>query len=315
MTLETNRKISIIIPVYCEELILEKSINELLKLRKLLKNYTVEYVFIDDASTDNSWAILEGYAKKHKENIVALKLVKNIGSWDAVFAGLKICSGDAAILISADGQEPLGSIIKMLDLWKGDIKAVYGIRNVRRDPVLQKLFASIYYFIFRFIGIKNYPKGGFDFSLIDRVIINSLLEMDEKNTPMTSLIFSLGYPFAYLPYDRQKRLGGKSKWTFSKRLLLSVNAFIGFSHAPVRLMAWLGFVYAFFSIGYAGLVVVMQWLYKQAPEGWSALQVFQSFTSGIQMFMLSTLGEYLWRILDEVRSRPRYTIQKILNKR
>ena len=309
------KKISIIVPVYFNELNLPNTIPELLKLKDKLQNYSLEIIFVDDGSKDKSYEILLDYQKKHSDIIRVIKLTRNFGSIAAVQAGLKVAEGDCVGTISADLQDPPELLIEMVKRWEMGIKAVFAIREKRNDPLEQKLFAKIFYALIRRFALPDYPKDGFDFVLIDREIVNELNKINEKNTNLMNLIFWYGYSYVLLPYTRQSRKKGKSRWTFNKKTKLAVDSFVGFSYVPIKVLPYIGILFALGSFVYGGYVL-FNWLVGNiAVEGWTTVIIILTFALGIQMIMLGIIGEYLWRTLDETRKRPSYVIDKILRKK
>jgi polyisoprenyl-phosphate glycosyltransferase len=203
----------------------------------------------------------------------------------------------------------------MVKNWENGSKAVFAVRFERDDPKLSKLFSNVYYSIFRRFAIAGYPKGGFDFFLVDRQIVNDINSIYEKNTNIMTLVYWLGYSYVTIPYKRKKREKGKSRWTIGKRIKLAIDSFVGFSYFPIRLLSGLGLIFAFSAFIYGGIVFYNWWAGKIPVEGWTALMIMLTFTAGIQMIMLGVLGEYLWRILDQARKRPIYVIDSIFDLR
>jgi len=182
------------------------------------------------------------------------------------------------------------------------------VRADRDEPLTQKWFARTYYALVRRFALPGYPEGGFDFFLVDRQVVNDLNRIYEKNTNLMSLIFWLGFEPIMLPYVRQRRTKGTSRWTLAKKVKLVVDSFIGFSYAPVRLMSVVGFITAASAFAYAGYVFLL-WSVQGVPvRGYAPIVILIALTAGIQMLMLGVVGEYLWRMLDEVRRRPPYVV-------
>ena len=305
------KKISIIVPVYFNELNLPETIPRLLKLKEKLPNYEFELIFVDDGSKDKSLEILLDYQKKHSEHIRVIKLTRNFGAMPAIQAGLKIAKGDCVGTISADLQDPPELFIEMLKRWEKGIKAVFAVRNKRNDPPLDKLSAKIFYSLIRRFALPDFPKGGYDFYLIDREIVNEINKIDEKNTNLNNLIFWYGYDYVFLPYTRQARKKGTSKWTFSKKTKLFADSFVGFSYVPIKILPIIGILFALGAFIY-GAVILYQWSIGIIQvQGWTTVIIILTFALGIQMIMLGIIGEYLWRTLDASRKRPSSVIDKI----
>ena len=305
------KKISIIVPVYFNELNLPENIPKLLNLREKLPNYEFELIFVDDGSKDKSLEILLDYQKKFPDNIRVIKLTRNFGAMPAIQAGLTIAKGDCVGVISADLQDPPELFIEMVKRWEKGIKAVFAVRNKRNDSPMENLFAVIFYSLFRKFALPDFPKGGFDFYLIDRAIVNELNKIDEKNTNLNNLIFWYGFDYVFLPYTRQARKKGKSKWTFSKKTKLFSDSFVGFSYVPIKILPIIGILFALGSFIY-GAVILFQWSIGIIQvQGWTTVIIILTFALGIQMIMLGIIGEYLWRTLDASRKRPSSVIDKI----
>ncbi len=192
-------------------------------------------------------------------------------------------------------------------------KAVLAVRKERHDTLPSKITSKIYYHLIRKYAIPDFPKGGFDFFLIDRQIVDQLNKIPEKNTNLMNLLLWLGYEYVTIPYVRQKRKKGKSRWTLSKKIKHVIDSFIGFSYIPIKLLPSLGIIFAIVAFVYAG-ITFYNWLVGNIPvEGWTTTIIVVTLIGGIQMIMLGILGEYLWRTLDETRKRPSYVIEKIFD--
>lgn len=305
-------KLSIVVPIYCNEMNLNDTIPRLLSLQDKVP-YELELVFVDDGSKDRSLEILLKYQTLYPKNIIVAKLTRNFGAFAAVQAGLTKATGDCVGIIAADLQDPPELFLEMIKNWEIGIKAVFAVRSKREDSKLSKLFSNSYYNLFRRFAIPNYPKGGFDFVLIDRQVVNHINKIHEKNTNIMSLIYWLGYSYVTIPYVRKKREKGKSKWTYSKRIKLAIDSFIGFSYFPIRLVSALGLIFALVAFLYGGVVFYNWWIGKIPVEGFSATMIVITFVGGIQMIMLGVLGEYLWRTLDQSRMRPTYVIDRFFD--
>jgi polyisoprenyl-phosphate glycosyltransferase len=303
-------KLSIVVPIYHNELNLPDTIPRLLSLQEKI-SYDLELIFVDDGSKDRSLEVLLEYQAKYPTKIIVIKLTRNFGAFAAIQAGFMKASGQCVGVIMADLQDPPELFIQMVNNWERGIKAVFAIRTEREDPMPSKFFSNTYYSLFRRFAIPGYPRGGFDFLLVDRQIVNDVNAIKEKNTNIMTLIYWLGYPYITIPYKRKKRQKGKSKWTIGKRIKLAIDSFLGFSYFPIRLLSALGFLFSMGAFAY-GIKVFYDWLLGKVPvHGFTALMIMITLTAGIQMIMLGVLGEYLWRIMDQSRNRPIYVIDKV----
>jgi glycosyltransferase involved in cell wall biosynthesis len=304
---------SIVIPVYYNELNLPETIPQLLGVGKELADYHLELVFVDDGSGDKSLEILRNFQAQFPETIKVVKLTRNFGSMAAIQAGLTIASGDCVGMIAADLQDPPELFSEMVKHWEQGNKAVFAVRQDREEPAMQKMFSNSYYALIRKFAIQNYPNGGFDFFLIDRQVVDQVNRIQEKNTNLMALIFWLGFKPILIPYIRRNRKKGKSRWTFSKKVKLFVDTFVAFSYFPIQILSALGFLVALTAFLYGIFIFLHRVFYGVEVLGWVPTMVILTFTSGIQMTMLGILGEYLWRNLDETRSRPYYVIDEVFD--
>jgi polyisoprenyl-phosphate glycosyltransferase len=302
---------SIVIPVYYNGLNLPETIPQLLALETKLPGYSLQLIFVDDGSGDNSFDILLSSQHEHPDKIKVVKLTRNFGSMAAIQAGFTQADGDCVGIIAADLQDPPELFIEMAEYWEKGIKSIFAVRQDREEPFTQKLFSNTYYALMKKFAIPNYPTGGFDFLLVDRQVIEEINKVHEKNTNLLSLIYWLGFKSILIPYVRRSRKKGKSRWTLKKKIKLLVDSFVSFSYFPIQFLSVIGFLVAVAAFGYGTFVFYFWLVYGIEVKGWVPLIVLLAFTSGIQMTMLGILGEYLWRTLDEARKRPVYVIDEI----
>ena len=301
-------RVSIVVPVYYNELNLPDTIPRLRALAELLPGYELELVFVDDGSGDRSLELLRAAQESGKGRMTVVKLTRNFGTHAALQAGLAHATGDCIGIISADLQDPPELFVEMIRHWEKGTKVVLAVRADRDEPSSQKFFANTYYALIRRFALPSYPVGGFDFLLIDKQIVSDINYIREKNTNLFSLVVWLGFNPVMIPYVRQRRTKGKSRWTLTKKIKLVIDSFIGFSYAPVRLMSAVGILTAASAFAYAAYVFLL-WSLRGIPvPGYATIVTLIALTSGIQMLMLGVVGEYLWRMLDEVRRRPTYVV-------
>ncbi len=307
------KKLSVIIPCYYNESTIRATFDTLCKTIQSWPDQTdLEFVFVDDGSKDNTYNELmtihnlaPGYTK-------IVKLVSNVGSYNALYAGLEYATGDCNVVISADLQDPPELIRKMYTYWIQGIKLVIANRENRHDKNIHKWSASLFHLLMRKFAFRNAPEGGFDFVLFDKVIRTKILELKERNSNIFYLMIWLGYDFVNIPYTRQKNSEGRSKWTIGKKIKLFVDSFVSFSFKPIRIISITGLMLGLGAFIY-GLFIIMARIFGYiVVEGWSALMVVLLFVSSFQMIAMGILGEYLWRVLDNSRKRPLYTIEKLV---
>jgi len=307
-------KLSIIIPCYYNEDNIPVTLAELFNLEDKYPSGTmIEYVMIDDGSKDTTLKILEEYQKKYSDKIKVLKLARNFGSYNAIQAGLNYATGDCCLVIAADLQDPPELIPVLFKHWQNGFKLVLAQRTNRDDGLFNNLFSNIYHLVVRKFALPNSPKGGFDFWLFDKQLKNMVIEMDEKNCFLPYLFIWMGFEYVSVPYERQKREIGKSRWTFSKKLKSFVDSLVSFTYLPLRMISLLGFVFGLIAIVYS-LIILYNLIYNKIPvEGWSSLMLVLLAVSSFIMISLGIIGEYLWRTLDATRKRPVYIIDKVID--
>jgi dolichol-phosphate mannosyltransferase len=304
-------RLSIVVPVYDNAATLPALYSEFSAVFKMLRRVRGEIIFVDDGSRDDSFVVLTALAERDKRCKV-IKLARNYGSHIAILAGLQFCQGDCAVIISADLQDPPSLIAEMFEHWEKGSPSVLAVREGRKDPLLTRLFAAIFYRMMRRFAVSEMPVGGFDFALIDRRIIDVLVSMREKNSHVMTQILWTGFSPEILHYKRQARPSGKSKWTFSKKLKLFIDSIAAFSYAPLRLVSLAGAVVAGVGFIYAAILIILRLTHGVAVEGWTSLMVVVLMVSGMQLLGLGVIGEYLWRNLDETRNRPIFLVDKTI---
>ena len=302
-------KLSIVIPVYYNSDTLELLYDDL-KEKVLDKLEEYEIVFVDDGSGDNSWEIINKIAAMDK-NVVATKLSRNFGEHAALLAGLSVCTGDCAVTKQADLQEDSTLILEMYESWKRGNKVVLAIRGSRDENAVKKFFAGCYYWLVRKTINKDMPQGGCDCYLVDRQVIKVLEMMDEKNSSLTLQVMWVGFKTEKIYFHRKDREEGKSRWTLGKKIKLVVDPMMSFSYFPIRCMATVGFVFALLSL--IGIILtIKEKLTTGTPIlGYASLMSVVLFGFGLIFIMLSMLGEYIWRTLEESRKRPPFIIDEV----
>lgn len=304
-------ELSIVVPVYNNELNLPDLFKE---FDRVLEGIECEFIFVDDGSLDDSWEILEKQATVRK-NVRAVKLSRNFGSFTACVAGLSQTSGKAAVLISADLQDPPELIPKMLEHWRSGKKVILAYRQQRQDGWLYKQFAAVYYRILRRYVFPEMPAGGFDFVLIDAQVVKEVVAAEEKNTTLMGLILWLGFERAMVPYTRRQREKGRSMWTLTKRVKYFIDSVLAFSYFPIRIFQGLGLAVAAGGFLYALLLIGMKLAQAVPIPGWTALMVVVLILGGVQLLVLGVIGEYVWRTLDETKRRPLFVVDRVVGAR
>lgn len=302
------KKLSIIIPVYYNE---ESLIDlyEDLKKEVLSKLEAYEIVMVDDGSKDHSYDVMKVLAQ-HDKNIKLIKLSRNFGSHAALLAGLVRCTGDCAVIKTADLQEPSRLILEMYTKWKQGNKVVLAVRDGRDEPRGQKFFANMYYRLMKNTTNLNMPEGGFDCFLVDRKVIHVLEEMEEKNTSLMMQVLWCGFKSDSVHYFREKRKKGNSKWTLGKKIKLVVDSLLGFSFIPIRAITVIGLIFTLLSFVLMAITLFSKLIGNIAVDGYTTLMIVLLLSNGIIIVTLGIIGEYLWRAFDASRHRPVYIIEE-----
>lgn len=276
----------------------------------------VEVVLVDDHSTDESAAIARKWAAEDPR-ITYLRLSRNSGSHTASSAGLAHCTGDCAVLLAVDLQDPPEAILELLTKWREGYDVVWAARAGREGESWRtKLFARSYYWLMRRFALPDMPAKGADFLLMDRKVIAAYNAIPEKNTSLLALVLWMGFRQTSIEYIKQPRLSGTSKWTLAKKVKLLIDSIVSFSYAPIRLMSCFGAAMSLCGFFYALVVIIGRFAgWVTAGTGFAALMVVLLVGQGSIMLMLGVLGEYIWRAFDEARGRPRYIIQEIIGRK
>jgi glycosyltransferase involved in cell wall biosynthesis len=310
MSVRTH-KLSIVVAVYFNEASLPVLFEALLDIEgKLLeKNVEMELIFVDDGSGDGSLGELLKI-KQRRENTKVIKLTKNFGAVHAAKTGLQFVTGDCFVMLAADLQDPPDLIPRMVDKWLQGSKFILCKRTTRSDPVTSKLFAYIYYKLVRFFVVKDYPHRGYDVALMDSAML-PYLQNSSKNINPPLFAYWLGFQPEVIPYQRQKRVHGKSRWTFSKKLKLFLDSLLGFSVVPIRLISMIGFFVSLGSFTYGTWILINALRGNTIVLGFATIVTILSFLLGLVIVMLGVIGEYIWRIFDEINKRPESVIDEI----
>jgi len=308
---DPTRKMSIVIPVYFHETALPHLYEALMQIEKKLleKNIELELIFVDDGSGDGSLNELLKIKELRKETKV-IKLTKNFGGVHAYKAGLQFVTGDAFVNLAADLQDPPELILTMVDRWLNGAKYVICKRTARNDPPTSKLFAYIYYKLVRLLVVEDYPPRGFDLALMDAALL-PYLQNSSKNINPPLFTYWLGFQPEVILYERKKRSFGKSRWTFWKKVSLFLDSLLGFSVAPIRLISFVGFLVSLVSFAYGTWISINALRGKTVVLGFATIVTILSFLLGLIIVMLGVIGEYIWRIFDEINKRPESVIDEI----
>lgn len=309
-------KADLVIPCYNEEEVLPLTIPKIVDyFSKLVDNdgndlVSFRLILVDDGSTDNTWSLIKDFSQSYPQ-VVGLKLSRNFGHQSAMLAGLSHSDGDVMITMDADLQDDITAIDKMLAAYEGGSDMALGVRNDRStDTAGKRTSANAYYRLLSLLGVNTIENHA-DFRLMSRRALDALLAHQEVNLFFRGLIPRLGFLVTLVPYQRQARLAGETKYTLRKMLVLAIDGITSFSTAPLRLIALSG-VLVFVLAAVLGVIFILQKL--TAPEttvpGWASTVLPLLFLGGIQMISLGVIGEYIGKIYMEVKRRPRFIVDR-----
>ena len=302
-------KISFVIAVYQNEGALSKTHEKISSVfSKDLASHEYEIIFIDDGSRDGSLKeALE--IRKLDPRVKVITFTRNFGQMAAMLAGFKAATGHAIINVSADLQDPIEIVPQMVDRWRGGSEIVICFRTDRSDSFMTKFFSRLAYGILR-VALREIPPGGFDFVLIDRKAMDAFNAIDVRHRFFQGDLLWTGYRTSFIPYVRQKRTIGRSQYNLGKKLKNFLDAVLDSSYLPIRFISLCGLITSALGLLYS-LSIVWAWYRGETPfSGWAPLMIVILLVGGMIMVMLGVIGEYVWRINEEVRKRPNYLIRE-----
>jgi polyisoprenyl-phosphate glycosyltransferase len=297
--------LSVVAPVYDEEATIEEFYA---RVCGALGGLPFELVLVDDGSTDGSAAALERLAQ-NDPRVHVVYLSRNFGHQTALTAGLDHARGDAVVMLDADLQDPPELISTMLEHWRAGCDVVYAVRDQRQGESRFKLStAKWFYKLFDKLAQVELQHNSGDFRLLDRRALDALLSMRERNRFLRGMTVWVGYTQAAVPYHRDPRYAGETKYTISRMLRFSLDAISSFSHRPLQLATLLGFMISTLAFIAIPVVIVLRILGSYLP-GFSALTIVVLLLGGIELIAIGIIGEYVGRIYDEVKGRPLYLVR------
>jgi glycosyltransferase involved in cell wall biosynthesis len=306
--------ISIVIPCYNEEAVLEETIDCLINYLTTLyskKLIAVEsyLCFVDDGSTDRTWKIIETAIDQHS-SIKGIKLSRNQGHQNALLAGLLTVKSDVVISLDADLQDDINVIEKMIVAFKNGSDIVYGVRKKRTSDTFFKRFsAQSYYRVLALFNVEIIYNHA-DYRLMSRRTLKALSQFKEVNLFLRGIVPQIGFQSTTIYYDRMERQAGESKYPLSKMLALAWQGITSFSIIPLRLITTLGLFMSIASFSVALWAFYIKFFSQEAIPGWASTVIPIFLLGGIQLFCIGILGEYLGKIYMEIKNRPRYFIEE-----
>src|SRR5262245_23669209 len=302
--------ISVLMPLYCESAHIH---DVLIDVRTAMASADVSYeiVLVDDGSPDNTWKVISEEARS-SSRIRAIKLSRNFGKESALCAGLEVARGDAVIVMDGDGQHPPSLLPQMISLWRETGAEIVEARKITRgkESLLDKLSAGLFYLIWnKLSGFEL--RGASDFKLMNRRSIEALLQMDERAVFFRGMTAWLGFDRVEIPFEVAQRAGGRSGWSFLRRLRLALTGISAFSTLPLQLITFFGVIFLIFAFA-LGVETLLVFLSGRAFSGFTTVIFLLLLIGSCLMISLGIIGEYLARIYEEVKRRPRYVITQLV---
>jgi len=268
----------------------------------------IELIVVDDGSRDDTARVMQALCAAHPQ-VVFVKLSRNFGKEAALTAGLDAARGEVVVLMDADGQHPAALLPEMLAKWQQGADVVYAVRKTRDDQsALQAGLVSLFYKLINWGSRIEIPANAGDFRLMDRQVVNALKALPERNRFMKGLYAWVGFNSTAIDYEPLPRADGLTKFGLGGSFALALTGMIGFSTAPLRLLTWVGLLLSLASLGFGSWVVMEHFIEGVAVPGYATLAAGMMFLSGIQLLSIGILAEYVGRIYDEVKLRPRYIV-------
>ena len=308
------KKISVVIPMYFEEDVVNECYNRTKNVLNKLSLYEHEIIFINDGSKDKTLELLEKISQ-NDNNVKIISFSRNFGHQAAVTAGLKFATGDAVVIMDADMQDPPEVIEEMVKLWEEGNEVIYAKRKVREGETKFKLFtAKMFYKMLNSLSDTEIPKDTGDFRLADKKVIEVINQLPEHNKFLRGLFSWVGFKQIPLEYERKERFAGKTKYPLKKMIKLALDGIISFSTKPLKILGILGIfsvLISFIILIYA--LISFAFNLNHLTPGWTSLMVTITFLGGIQLLSIWLISEYVGRIYDESKGRPEYIIDKKIN--
>jgi glycosyltransferase involved in cell wall biosynthesis len=310
--------LSLVLPCYNEEQVLPETTKRLQALLAQLEaNGQIAggsaIYYVDDGSRDATWEMIRNYAEKNTY-VCGIKLSRNRGHQNALLCGLLTAPGDILISLDADLQDDLEAIPKMVLNYQQGSDIVFGVRRRRtKDTFFKRFSAESYYKFLAFMGVQIVYNHA-DYRLMSRRAIESLRGYDETHLFLRGLVAQLGYKCSVVEFDRAERFAGESKYPLTKMLSLAWQGVTSFSAYPLRLITGAGMVISLLSVAMAFWAITIRLFTDQALPGWASTVIPVYFLGGVQLLSLGIIGEYVAKIFESSKKRPRFHVESVCGK-
>ncbi len=304
-------KISIIVPCYNEEEAMPIFYEEICKVAKKMKKVDFEFIFVNDGSKDHTLDVARELHKKD-ERVRYVSFSRNFGKEAGMYAGLEAARGDYVAIMDVDLQDPPALIEEMYETLKNEDYDCVASRRVSRkgEPPIRSFFARCYYKLINKISKTEIVDGARDFRLMTRQMVDSILELKEYNRYSKGIFSWVGYKTKWLEYENIERVAGTTKWSFWKLFLYSLESIVAFSTVPLSIAAVMGLLFCLIAFILIIVIIVKTLTVGDPVAGWPSMVCIIFFVSGIQLFCLGIIGQYLAKTYLEVKNRPIYIVKE-----
>jgi glycosyltransferase involved in cell wall biosynthesis len=304
-------KISVIVPCYNEEESMPLFYEEICKVADSFKHVGFEFIFVNDGSRDRTLSIARELSSKDKR-VRYISFSRNFGKEAAILAGLEYSVGDYVAIMDADLQDPPSLLHEMYDGIKNEGYDCVATRRVSRkgEPPIRSFFAKCYYKLINKISKTEIVDGARDYRLMSRQMVNSILELKEYNRFSKGIFSWVGYNTKWLEYKNVERVAGTTKWSFWKLFLYSLESIVAFSTVPLAIASVMGLLFFLVSVIMIIFIIVKTLTIGDPVAGWPSLVCIIFFVSGVQLFSIGVIGQYLSKLYLEVKQRPVYIVKE-----
>jgi glucosyltransferase len=306
-----KKLISIVVPCFNEQEVLPYFYEEIKKIAQKMNKNNFEFIFINDGSNDNTINVIKNYASQDKR-VKYVSFSRNFGKEAAIYAGLKSTTGDYVVIMDADLQDPPELIPKMYEyVTKEDYDMVATRRTNRKgEPLIRSFFARKFYKIINKMSKTEMVDGARDYRFMKREAVDAILSIKEYNRYSKGLFSFVGFNTKWLSYPNKKRVAGKTKWSFWNLFIYAIDGITAFSTVPLVISALIGMIFCIISFLMILIIIIKTLIYGDPVSGWPSLVCIVFFVSGIQLFCIGIIGQYLSKTYLEVKDRPLYIIKE-----
>ena len=303
-------KISIIVPCYNEEAVLDIFYKKIVEVSERIGE-EFEYIFVDDGSKDKTLEIVKSYAQNDRR-VRFVSFSRNFGKEAAMYAGLKESTGDYVAIMDADLQDPPDLLPEMYETVSGgEYDCVATRRKTRKgEPIIRSIFSKLFYKIINKMSQTEIVDGARDYRLMNRKMVDSILQVTEYNRFSKGIFSFVGFNTKWISYDNVERAAGKTKWSFWKLFLYSLDGITAFSTKPLIMSALVGMFFCILAFLMIVLIIVRTCIYGDPVSGWPSMVCIVLFVSGVQLFCLGIMGQYMSKEYMEIKNRPIYIVKE-----